>query len=92
VQGHRVRKVLFTAGIKPARANEQLEFTVQRRVGGRWHTDVIQPFPLQGVETVHVIFYTNKHGLFRLQTSYSGDTAYTASKSPWKTFKVKRLG
>ena len=92
VQGHRVRKVLFTAGITPARSNEQLEFTVQRRVGGHWHTDVVEPFPLQGVSTLHVIFYTNKHGLFRLQTSYSGDTAYTASKSPWKKFKVKRLG
>ena len=92
VQGHRVRKVQFTAGIKPARSNEQLEFTVQRRVGGRWHTDVVEPFSLQGVSTLQVIFYTNKHGLFRLQTSYSGDTAYTASKSPWKEFKVKRLG
>lgn len=90
--GRRVRKVLFTAGIKPARTNETLKFIVQRRVHKHWHTDITQEFPLQGAGAVQVIFYTNRHGLFRLQTSYLGDAAYTASKSPWKKFKVKRLG
>ena len=91
VQGHRVRKVLFTSGIKPARQNESLKFLVQRRVHGRWHTDVTEPFPLAADGTLHVLFFTNKHGLFRVQASYSGDSAYTASKSRWKQFRVKAL-
>ena len=41
---------------------------------------------------LHIIFFTNRHGLFRVQASYPGDSAYTKSKSSWKHFKVKRLG
>jgi hypothetical protein len=92
VQGHRVRKVLFTAGIKPARPNEPLEFVVQRRVHGGWRTDLTEPFPFAATGPLHIIFFTNRHGLFRVQASYPGDSAYTKSKSAWKQFKVKRLG
>jgi hypothetical protein len=92
VHGVRARKIVFTARIKPARPNESLEFVVQRRGGGRWHTDVTKQFELAADGTLRVSFYTNKHGLFRLQARYSGDTAYTAGKSAWTKFRVKPLG
>jgi hypothetical protein len=92
VQGRRVRKILFTTGINPARPNEPVVLVVQHNVNRHWRTDVTKAFQFAPDGSLHVIFYTNKHGLFRLRASYSGDTYYVSSQSAWTTFRVKRLG
>jgi hypothetical protein len=92
VQGRRVRKILFITGINPARPNEPVVLVVQHNVSRHWRTDVTKAFQFAPDGSLHVIFYTNKHGLFRLRASYSGDTYYVSSQSAWTTFRVKRLG
>ena len=88
VQGHRVSRTLLLGHVRPALPHEPLAFVIQRHLGRRWHTVAGNQFTMQG-GTVPVFFYTNRPGLLRVRTMYSGDPNYAHTKSAWKKFRVR---
>lgn len=88
LHGHRVSVTLLQAKVKPVLSGEAIGFAVQRHAGHGWRTLATNRFSIGSRGKVHAYFLTNKSGRCRVRVSYSGDSNYAASNSPWRTFRV----
>jgi DNA-binding beta-propeller fold protein YncE len=87
---HAPATVSLTGRIKPARAREPLDFTIERQRKGKWKTVATVTAHIKASGKAVATYHTHRAGSYRVQAVFNGDPEYGTAYSPhWGKFTVR---